>query len=112
MAKNVHVIRHDKRWAVKGEGNERAKSVHNTQAEAIKAARNIAKNRHSEVIIHRADGRVRERDSYSSAPLPPKAPRKVLFPKAHLVVGVKKIRRAVDEVMHESHGKYPERIRE
>ncbi|WP_162544262.1 DUF2188 domain-containing protein, partial [Klebsiella pneumoniae] len=43
MGKNQHVVTHPDGWAVKGEGNERATSVHSTQAEAIEAAREIAR---------------------------------------------------------------------
>lgn len=102
MAKNIHVVPRDGEWAVRREGNERVTSTHNTQAKAIEKAREIAKNQRSEVVIHRADGRVRARDSYGSDPLPPKTPRTVLFPKAHSVVGAKKIKRAVEEVVRES----------
>jgi len=62
-----HVIPKDKRWAVRGTGNKRATSIHNTQAEAIKAAKEIARNKSSEVIIHSRDGRIKHRVSKSSA---------------------------------------------
>lgn len=80
MAKNVHVVPRDDKWAVRREGNVRATSVHATQAGAIERARQIASNERSEVVIHRADGRIRERDSYGRDPMPPKEPRRVLFP--------------------------------
>lgn len=101
MAKNQHVIPHGSEWAVRGEGNERLTSVHRTQAEAIHAAREIAKKQRSELIIHRTDGRIRDRDSYGSDPLPPKAPRKVLFPPSPAVRHPDKIRTAVREVLTE-----------
>ena len=44
MGKNQHVVPHQGDWAVKGEGNERATSVHTTQEEAIERAREIAIN--------------------------------------------------------------------
>lgn len=56
-----HVIPHERGWAVKGEDNARATSVHDTQREAIEAARRIARNRESAVVIHRGDGSVRTR---------------------------------------------------
>ena len=40
--KNQHVVPHEGGWAVKGAGNSRATSVHETQAQAIEAARNMA----------------------------------------------------------------------
>lgn len=37
--KNQHVVPHQDGWAVKGAGNKRATSVHDTQQQAIDAAR-------------------------------------------------------------------------
>lgn len=61
-----------KDWAVKGAGNERRTAIVNTQAEAIKIAREIAINQKSEVVIHRPDGRIRDKDSYGNDPMPPR----------------------------------------
>jgi len=41
-----HVVPHLEGWAVKGEGNKRASSVCDTQAQAIRDAQRIAKNQH------------------------------------------------------------------
>jgi uncharacterized protein YdaT len=71
MGKNQHVVPHGGSWAVRGEGNERVTSTHDTQAEAIDAARGIAGNQRSEVVIHRPNGRIRDRDSYGNDPCPP-----------------------------------------
>jgi Uncharacterized protein conserved in bacteria (DUF2188). len=65
---NQHVVPHAGRWAVRGEGNKRVTSTHDTQAEAIERARRIATRERSEVVIHRPDGRIREKDSYGSDP--------------------------------------------
>lgn len=70
--KNQHVVPHQDGWAVKGAGNGRATSVHNTQQKAIDAARAIARNQEAELFIHRSDGRIRDRDSYGNDPCPPK----------------------------------------
>lgn len=70
---NQHVTKRlDGKWQVKGEGNDRASFVVRTQAEAIDHARNIARNKRSELYIHRPDGRIRARDSYGNDPFPPK----------------------------------------
>lgn len=71
MGKNQHVVPHDGGWAVRGAGNERATSVHATQADAIEAARGIAQNQHSELLIHGRNGQIRERDSFGGDPFPP-----------------------------------------
>jgi hypothetical protein len=101
MSKNQHVVPYDGGWAVRGEGNERPTSIHGTQAKAIEAAREIARNQHSELIIHRTDGRIRDRGSYGNDPFPPKAPRKVLFPTNPNIKNPAKIKRAVKEVLTE-----------
>ena len=62
-----HVVPQNGKWVVRRTGNKRATSVHNTQADAIKAASVIARNQRSEVIIHSRDGRIRQRASYSPA---------------------------------------------
>lgn len=70
--KNQHVVRRDDQWGVRGEGNTRDTSLHDTQAQAERAARQIAINQQSEVLIHGRDGRIRDRNSYGNDPYPPK----------------------------------------
>lgn len=72
MAKNQHVVPTDNGWGVRGEGNGRLTSQHQTQAQAIDAARQIAQNHRAEVVIHGTDGRIRDRDSYGNDPCPPR----------------------------------------
>lgn len=72
--KNQHVVPHrDGGWAVKGEGRTKATSVHGTQREAISAAREIARNQNSEIIIHRPNGQIRDHDIQGSDPFPPRS---------------------------------------
>jgi Uncharacterized protein conserved in bacteria (DUF2188) len=70
--KNQHVVPHGVGWAVKGAGNTRATSVHDTQREAADAGRAIAQRQGSELVIHRPDGRIRDKDSHGQDPFPPK----------------------------------------
>ena len=70
--KNQHVVPHADGWAVRGAGNGRATSVHDTQRDAIDAARGIAQNQHSELLIHGRNGQIRDRDSYGGDPFPPR----------------------------------------
>lgn len=72
IGKDQHVVPHNGKWAVLGAGNEKATSIHDTQKEAINAARPIAQNQKSEVVIHRPDGTIRDKDSYGPDPNPPK----------------------------------------
>jgi hypothetical protein len=69
--KNQHVVGRPDGWAVRGEHNGRDTSVHDTQAQAIERAREIAINQQSEVVIHGRNGRIRDRDSYGNDPAPP-----------------------------------------
>ena len=69
---NQHVVPYNNEWAVRGEGNNRVTSTHDTQAEAINAARDIAINHRSEVVIHRPNGTIRDKDSYGNDSCPPR----------------------------------------
>ena len=70
--KNQHVVKHPDGWAVKGEGNNRAPRVTRTQAQAIEAAENIARNQKSDTKIHGMDGKIRAGNSYGNDPCPPR----------------------------------------
>ena len=71
--KNQHVVpTSDGKWGVRGEGNSRLTRKTNTQQEAIDIARQIARNQQAEVVIHRRDGTIRDKDSYGNDPYPPK----------------------------------------
>lgn len=70
--KNQHVVPHGDEWAVRGEGNKKVTRITRTQKEAIEIARQIALNQRSEVVIHRPDGRIRDKDSYGKDPCPPR----------------------------------------
>lgn len=73
MSKNQHVTPHPAGgWQVKGAGNRRATVRTATQKEAQAIATSIARNQHSEVLIHGTDGQIRERSSYGHDPFPPK----------------------------------------
>jgi hypothetical protein len=72
MGKNQHVVKRSEGWAVLGAGNSKDTSHHRTQEHARQAAREIAKNQRSEVVIHRLNGQIRDKDSYGNDPHPPK----------------------------------------
>lgn len=73
MAKNQHVITHPNGgWQVKGEGNTRATARTATQKEAIGIAREITRNQGSELVIHRPNGQIREKDSHGRDFFPPR----------------------------------------
>lgn len=70
MAQNNGKIQHvtphpDGGWQVKGATNQKATLRFDTQEEAIAAARKIAINQGSHVVIHRPNGQVRGAHSYT-----------------------------------------------
>ena len=55
---------------MRGPGSRPAASVHRTQAEAVAAARRLAlRSGGAEVVVHRADGRIRDVDTVGAATL-------------------------------------------
>jgi len=70
--KDQHVVPHGKNWAVEGEGNKRATRVTKTKKEAMQIARKIAKKAKSEVVVHKRNGKISDKDSYGNDPCPPK----------------------------------------
>lgn len=70
--KDIHVVPHEGSWATRREGAERVGSTHDTQAEAIDAARERAIQDRVEVVIHGRNGRIRDSDSYGNDPHPPR----------------------------------------
>lgn len=70
--KDYHVVPIRNQWAVKREGAQRASSLHDTQADAIKTGRGLARDQHTELVIHRPDGTIRDSNSYGNDPCPPK----------------------------------------
>jgi adenine/guanine phosphoribosyltransferase-like PRPP-binding protein len=72
MGKNQHVVPRNGQWAVLGAGNSKVTRVCATQREAVSLARKIARKQGTDLVIHRSDGRIRDKNSYGSDPLPPK----------------------------------------
>ncbi|HMG68683.1 MAG TPA: DUF2188 domain-containing protein [Chitinophagaceae bacterium] len=70
--KNQHVVPLGNGWAVKSEGSSRVTVIITTQSDAIEAAKSIAKNNETELIIHGRNGQIRERNNYGNDPNPPK----------------------------------------
>jgi uncharacterized protein YdaT len=69
---NQHVVpTSGGKWGVRGEGNSRVTKKTDTQSQAIDIARDIARNQGTEVVIHRPNGQIRDKDSYGKDPCPP-----------------------------------------
>ena len=73
MGKSQHITPHPAGgWQVKGEGNSKATVRTSTQKEAIDRARAISRNQGSELVIHRPNGMIRDKDSHGRDPFPPR----------------------------------------
>jgi len=70
--KNVHVVPAGRKWAVKREGTGSPDSTHLTQRAAEDAGRKIAKQNQGELVIHRPNGQIRDKDSYGNDTCPPR----------------------------------------
>ena len=70
--KNQHVVPRGDKFAVLGAGNSRATKLHDTQTAARTHAREIAINQKSELIVHRPNGQIREKNTYGKDPNPPR----------------------------------------
>ncbi|SER34545.1 Uncharacterized protein YdaT [Gracilibacillus ureilyticus] len=60
MDKGEHVIPHEDGWAVKAEDAKKASNVYDNKQDAIDRAKEIAKNKQTQVIIHNKDGSVKD----------------------------------------------------
>lgn len=77
MAKNDRTVsrRSDGSWANKKDGNDRASSLHRTQREAERAAKDMLKrDGGGELKVKGEDGRIRSKDTIAPGndPCPPK----------------------------------------
>jgi len=70
--KNVHIVYHKDRWAVKRAGNQRSSSLHGTKSDSEKVGRDIARRDGVELVIHGKNGKIQDKDSYGNDPRPPK----------------------------------------
>ena len=66
--RDVHVVPHAQGWATRKEGALRVGVVTDTQKQAIERARAQAQREGVEVVIHRANGEIRDSDSYGNDP--------------------------------------------
>ena len=98
---NIHVVPRNDGWIVRKEGTIQPTSVHRTQKDAVAVARKIAREQNTQLVIHGRNGRVRERNSYSTDRIFPRSP-EVLFPRKRASASKKAIKNAVIAAMRES----------
>lgn len=65
LEEGEQVIKHDKGWAVKSNNAQRPSNVYDNKNDAIKRAREIAKNKGTSLEIYKKDGTVAEKQSYN-----------------------------------------------
>lgn len=70
--KDHHVVYKEDSWIVIRGDAQRPLNTFNTQEEAIKRAKSIARSQGTAVYIHGVDGRIRERENYDNDPFPPR----------------------------------------
>lgn len=77
MSKNksgsTHVVPNRDRggWDIKQAGGQRSSGHFCTQRDAIDRARQISRNQGTELVVHRSNGQIREKDSHGNDPCPP-----------------------------------------
>lgn len=73
MKRKVYdVVKTEDGWAGKARGGERASVTGNTKAEVVSKTAEIAKNHgHSQVVIHKTDGKIESERTYGNDPFPP-----------------------------------------
>lgn len=59
-----HVLPSKDGWVVKRAGASRSTKSFETQVEAIKFGKKVAKDQRTELIVHSKDGRIKARNSY------------------------------------------------
>ncbi|TGB03900.1 DUF2188 domain-containing protein [Halobacillus salinus] len=64
LEKGEHVVSHEDGWAVKAEDAKQASDVFEKKQDAVDRAKEIARNKGTQVIIHKKDGSIQEKKSY------------------------------------------------
>lgn len=70
--RNVHVVPHDGDWAIKRPNTARASEVFDRKSDALETGREMARQDHSELVIHDRKGVIRDKDSFGGDKCPPK----------------------------------------
>ena len=71
--KDVHVVPAPAGgWSVKRTGAVRASRNFDLKAAAVDYGRKVSRSERSELVIHRKDGTIQQKDSHGKDPLPPR----------------------------------------
>ena len=72
MTKQVWVSPNEQGWKVHSAGADRAAGYYDNKAEAVERAREIAENKHAELVVQNLDGEIGWRNSYGNDSYPPR----------------------------------------
>jgi hypothetical protein len=68
-----HVVSNpDGGWAVRRQGAERASKRFRSKEDAVTYARSKCRGERVDLVVHRSDGTIREKNSYGNDPQPPR----------------------------------------
>lgn len=70
--KSNHVVPSSSGWAVKKSGAERASRTFTTKEKAVEYGRVLSRNEKTELYIHKENGMIQNKNSYSNDPNLPK----------------------------------------
>jgi len=62
--RNVHVFHVDSQWVVEQDGQANVRTPYPTRFAAVEAAKRMAKQNRSDLVIHRINGSIAERNNY------------------------------------------------
>lgn len=66
--KDIHIVPHGDKWAVRRENSDRVSSTHPTQTDAYQRGHGMAERDKVELVTHRRDGTIRDSDSFGNDP--------------------------------------------
>lgn len=67
LEKGEHVVSHEDGWAVKAEDAKQPSDVFDKKEDAVDRAEEIAKNKQTQVVIHKKDGSIQQKKTYSDS---------------------------------------------
>ncbi|SDK28282.1 DUF2188 domain-containing protein [Sediminibacillus albus] len=65
MDKGEHVVSHDEGWAVQAKDAKKPSKVFDNKSDAVERAKEIAENKGTEAVVHKENGDIEKRYSYS-----------------------------------------------
>lgn len=68
----VHVTKRPDGWGVKSTGATKTAAVLATKSQAIEKGTQMAQNKKAELVIHKQDGMIQNKNSFGNDPNPPK----------------------------------------